>query len=58
MGRHKKMGAAETTSDNALTQSPRPYAQAEPARVRRLTMTTLGTVERKARFEQLRQLSI
>lgn len=58
MGRHKKMGPAAPVPETFSAQAPHPYTPALPSTVRRLTMTTLGTEERKARFERLRQLSI
>jgi hypothetical protein len=61
MGRHKKMGAAPKP-DVSASQNSRGLsesgAEATPSRVRRLTMTTLGTEEHRERFERLRQLSI
>ncbi len=60
MGRHKKMSAAAAPLDERgperVNEGPAPLAAA--SRVRRLTMTTLGTEERIARYERLRQLSI
>jgi hypothetical protein len=56
MGRHKKMVAADTTAPPPQIgprQEPREYAPAVISRVRRLTKTTLGTDEQKARFERL-----
>ena len=58
MGRHKKMGAADATPEASPPKETHQYSLAVPATVRRLTMTTLGTEEARARYERLRQLSI
>lgn len=58
MGRHKKMGAANAEPVSSPRKGPHSYWLAVSATVRRLTMTTLGTEERRERFERLRQLSI